>query len=78
MLRQTVIALASGRSLSEHVNPGEATVMVLAGRIRLVADEQKWEARVGDLLVIPPGSSSIHAVEDSTMLLTVAKSDRVA
>src|SRR5262249_11676930 len=37
VLRQTVIALANGQALSEHENPGEATVHVLVGRVRLHA-----------------------------------------
>jgi quercetin dioxygenase-like cupin family protein len=37
-LRQTVIALVAGRELSEHENPGEATVHVLHGRVRLNGD----------------------------------------
>ena len=36
-LRQTLVALAAGQSLAEHENPGEATVLVLEGRVRLVA-----------------------------------------
>ena len=35
VLRQTVIALTEGRELNEHLNPGEATVFVLHGRVRL-------------------------------------------
>ena len=73
LLRQTVVALAQGHSLSEHDNPGEATVHVLAGRVRLVADETSWEGRAGDLLVVPPASHSLHAIEASAILLTVAK-----
>lgn len=33
-LRQTVIALATGSSLAEHENRGEATVHVLYGRVQ--------------------------------------------
>ena len=40
-LRQTMIALAAGRALDDHENPGEATLQVLHGRVRLTtADEQ--------------------------------------
>ena len=35
VLRQTVVALTAGASLSEHENPGEATAHVLSGRVRL-------------------------------------------
>jgi quercetin dioxygenase-like cupin family protein len=40
-LRQTVIALLEGRELEEHESPGEATLQVLTGRVRLVAGEQE-------------------------------------
>ncbi len=36
-LRETVIALAAGQELADHENPGEATVHVLHGRVRLTA-----------------------------------------
>ena len=73
VLRQTVIAIAAGQSLSEHESPGEATVHVLHGRVRLVADEAQWEGISGDLLVVPAGRHSLDALEDSAVLLTVAK-----
>ena len=53
VLRQTLIALTAGSVLSEHENPGEATVQVLGGRVRLVADATEWEGRDGDLLIVP-------------------------
>lgn len=46
-LRQTIIALTAGQSLEEHQNPGEATVHVLTGRIRLVAGDSAWDGRTG-------------------------------
>ncbi len=73
VLRQTVIALAAGRELSEHGNPGESTLLVLRGRVHLVAGEVTWEGRDGDLLAVPDSRHSLHAVEDSAVLLTVAK-----
>ncbi|MFF5793805.1 cupin domain-containing protein [Paeniglutamicibacter sp. NPDC012692] len=75
-LRQTVMGLAAGTELKEHINPGEATVMVLSGRIRLTSGEQQWEGRTGDLLVMPSGTSQITALEESGLLLSVAKTDR--
>ena len=73
VLRQTVIALARGQALSEHENPGEATVHVLHGRVRLSAGETSWEGSPGDLLIVPSASHSLEALEDSAVLLTVAK-----
>jgi quercetin dioxygenase-like cupin family protein len=50
---QTVIALRQGASLAEHDNPGEATLLVLHGTVRLHAGDQFWEGSEGDLLVVP-------------------------
>jgi quercetin dioxygenase-like cupin family protein len=70
-LRQTVIAMTGGAVLAEHDNPGEATVQVLSGRVQLVAGDSKWDARSGDLLIIPPSRHELIAVEDAAVLLTV-------
>jgi quercetin dioxygenase-like cupin family protein len=72
-LRQTVLALTAGSSLDEHESPGEATVQVLRGRIRLTAGEVAWEGRRGDLLVVPDVRHALQALEDSAVLLTVSK-----
>ena len=71
-LRQTVIALAAGRSLGEHESPGEATLQVLSGTIRLTAGDDVWEGTSGDHLVIPPHRHDLHAVTEAAVLLTVA------
>jgi quercetin dioxygenase-like cupin family protein len=42
VLRQTVIALTAGSALDEHENPGEATIQVLRGRVRLTAGQITW------------------------------------
>ncbi len=72
-LRQTVIALVAGQRLDEHENPGEATVHVLHGRVRLGQGETFWEGSPGDLLVVPQARHTLDALEDSAVLLTVAK-----
>lgn len=73
VLRQTLIALNAGQKLDEHENPGEATVHVLHGRIRLVAGQTSWDGSPGDLLIVPQARHALEAVEASAILLTVAK-----
>lgn len=73
VLRQTMIALTSGHQLDDHQSPGDATLHVLQGRVRLAAGEVSWEGSPGDLLVIPNAVHSLAALEDSVVLLTVAK-----
>ena len=73
ILRQTMIALVGGQRLSEHENPGEATVHVLHGRVRLGAGDDSWDGSPGDLIVVPDRRHDLHALEDSVVLLTVAK-----
>jgi quercetin dioxygenase-like cupin family protein len=70
-LRQTLIALAGGRDLSEHHSPGETTLQVLRGNVRLTTADDAWEGREGDLLVVPRERHGLHAVDDSVILLTV-------
>jgi quercetin dioxygenase-like cupin family protein len=73
VLRQTLIAMIAGAELAEHENPGEATVLVLRGRVRIVAGELAWEGSRGDLITVPDARHSLEALEDSAVLLTVAK-----
>ncbi len=70
-LRQTVIVLTAGHGLGEHESPGEATLLVLRGLVRLWAGEDTVDGSTGDLLVIPPARHSLDAIEDAAVLLTV-------
>lgn len=72
-LRQTVVALKEGTELAEHENPGEATLQVLQGRVRLIAPETSWELRQGDLLIVPNARHSLLALTDAAVVLTVVK-----
>lgn len=68
-----MIALRAGFELREHENPGEATVQVLQGRVTLISHGASWNGSPGDLMFIPDAVHSLEAVEDSVLVLTVAK-----
>ncbi|MCY0944964.1 MULTISPECIES: LuxR family transcriptional regulator [Streptomyces] len=72
-LGQTMIALLAGSTLSDHENPGQATVLVVRGRVRLTVEESFREGTPYDLLPVPEAVHGLEAVEDSVVLLTVAR-----
>jgi quercetin dioxygenase-like cupin family protein len=76
VMRQTVVALVAGAAMAEHENPGEATFYVISGRVELEADGDRWQARAGDLIEIPPTRHALRALEDSAVLLTAVPKSR--
>jgi quercetin dioxygenase-like cupin family protein len=48
-------------------------VLILHGRVRLSAANSTWEGARGDLLIVPDSRHSLDALENSAVLLTVAK-----
>ena len=71
-LRQTLIAIAEGHGLNAHESPGEATLQVLRGRVRLTTEAGAWEGGESDFLVIPPERHDLAALTDCAVLLTVS------
>lgn len=69
-VHHTMLALTAGSELSEHDNPGEATLLVLRGRIRLVAGDEHWELPANRFAEIPPRRHTVTAIEDSVFFLT--------
>jgi quercetin dioxygenase-like cupin family protein len=78
LLYQSVIALARGQRIEEHHNPGEASVQVLRGRVRVTAGDDTTDGSPGQLLIVPGARHSLTALEDSVVLLTVAKRPAIA
>ncbi|WP_406283786.1 LuxR family transcriptional regulator [Embleya sp. NBC_00896] len=72
-LRQTLIALTAGNSLAQHASPGEASLIVLTGHVRLATEADSLDGTSGDFLILPPDRHSLEAVEDSVVILTVTK-----
>ncbi|MGE2733269.1 cupin domain-containing protein [Mycolicibacterium vaccae] len=77
-LRQTLLALAAGHGLDEHESPGEATLQVLRGRVRLQTQDDSAELSAGEYVLIPLERHSLATLEDSVILLTVAVGTREA
>lgn len=78
MLRQTLIALTGGSELAEHNSPGQSTLQVLQGRVRVTAGDDTWAGGPGDLLVLPLERHGLHADSDAVVLLTVLADSRAA
>lgn len=78
-LRQILLALAAGRALEDHENPGEATLHVLSGRVRLAttAGTQAWELGPGAMLAVPDERHRVDALEDAVAILSVIPRDRI-
>ncbi len=70
-LRHTLIALAADHGLDDHESPGQATLLVLRGRVRLGTATDAVEGAEGDFFEIPGERHNLAALEDSVILLTV-------
>ena len=72
-LRQTLLAMTAGSTLDDHESPGESTLQVLQGRVRVTNSAAGWDGSPGDHIILPRVRHGLQAVEDSVVLLTVAK-----
>lgn len=71
-LRILLIALASGKTISEHQASVTASVQTLTGHVRLRLPDRSVDVPAGRLLVLGSGlPHDVHAEMDSTFLLTL-------
>ena len=75
-LRHLLLALLAGQELADHEAPGEATLLVLSGRVTLGTGSDEVSVGQMELLEIPDERHNLVAVEDSVVVLTVAKAMR--
>lgn len=72
-LKQLLLAIVEGAGLSDHANPGQATIQVLSGTVTITTDGHTWQGMAGDYLVIPDMMHDLKAITDATALLTFVK-----
>jgi quercetin dioxygenase-like cupin family protein len=70
-LRHTLMALREGAQLAEHTAPGDASLQVILGRVRLSDPSGSREGTAGVLMPVPAERHSLDALEDSVVLLSV-------
>lgn len=72
-LRVVLQAMGAGSRLAEHHAPGPITVQVLEGELEFSVGETVHPLHAGSLLVLPARvPHSVHAVQESVFLLTIA------
>ena len=60
----------------DHESPGPASLLVLRGRVRVVAGAETVEVGAHQLNPVPDRRHSLHGDEDSVVLLSVAVPER--
>ena len=71
----TLFAFDEGQGLSEHTAPFDALVQVLDGRVEITIDQETYQVRAGDILIMPADiPHALSGVERFKMLLTMIKS----
>jgi len=77
--KEIQISLPKGLTMKEHCAPYSITVMLVQGDLEFNIDAEKHHLKVGDLISLDPKvMHSLHALEDSIVRLSLAKSDSIA
>jgi quercetin dioxygenase-like cupin family protein len=74
-LRQTLIALTAGAVTAEHESPCAASLMVIRGRVTVLAGDDAVEVGAHQVVPVPDRRHGLRAEEQSVVLLTVALTD---
>lgn len=71
-LRVVIVALAAGKTLSEHHANVSASVQTLSGQIQLQLPERRVSVPAGHVLLLGPTvPHDVYAETDSTFLITL-------
>jgi len=74
--RMVVTAIEAGTTIHEHRTAGRLAVQTLQGHIQMHAGGQEFDLPAGRLVVVDQAVPyDLHAVEDSSFLLTIAWPD---
>lgn len=71
-VKQSLLALAAGQTLQEHLAPGPTTLLGITGTSVLTADADPVTLTDGTWAVCPTGPHTLEAVSDTVVLITVA------
>jgi quercetin dioxygenase-like cupin family protein len=72
-LRVVLIALTQGARMGEHVADARASILTVAGSVRVWVGERAVALPLGGLLVLDRGiTHDVEALEESAILLTLA------
>lgn len=76
VLRQTLVGILAGQTMTMGHPPDEGSILVVDGRIMVEDAERMIELDMDELLILPATTLVVTAVEDSALLLTVAMGSR--
>lgn len=66
------LVLPAGKEIAQHEVPGEITLQCLEGKVQFCAGESVCELAAGELIYVGGSEPhSLHADEDSSLLLTI-------
>lgn len=72
---QVLLALTRGGVLDDHDNPGDATLQVVRGRMRLSVGDEALDLDEGDYVVIPHVVHRVEGLTDSVGIVTTGSGD---